>query len=167
MSLMAMPRASGSREFCRSELPLENLIQALYSRPGSLTQNIAQIFRIELGREGGRAHQIAKHNRQMPALELAGNVGLRCGSRGRGRWYRLLSVQNGVAEFLAMAEGKAKRCQVVVGQLRKRIAINIILGKCVGVAAKAEALEPVPQVAHRANGCSVPSTSEFMYYNNV
>ena len=115
-------------------------------------ENVAQIFRVELGREGGRTYQIAENNGQVPALELAGSVGLVRAAPGRGRRCRSLTFQNGVAQLLAMAEGHTERREVVLGQFRQRLAINVILGKDIGVTAKAEALEPLPQVAHWPNG---------------
>ncbi len=109
----------------------------------------AQVFRIEPGRERGRSHQIAEHDRQLTAL---GGVGRRAGSRRRGD----IRISREGAETgdrpeqaFAMAEDDAELFEVGVGQVGQDFGVDAVVAERRFVLAEPEASEPVPHVHSR------------------
>ena len=61
-----------------------------------------------------------------------------------------------------MPKGNTQCCEVLLGQIRQSLAINIIFSEYIDITAKSQALEPLLQVAHLANKrmISAPSARE-------
>ena len=109
--------------------------------------DVAQILRIEPGRELGRADQVAEHHGQVAALGQGDRAHRR--GRRRGRLHGgLAEGGNRAQQLLAVAERDAERGQVLVVEIRQDVEIDVVVGEDGSVAAEAELLEPLIDLRH-------------------
>ncbi len=108
--------------------------------------DLAQILGIELRRQRRRTDQVAEHHRELAALCAAGSrhwAGIRIRCRAgpqRG---------DGIEQLAAVSDrGDAEPDQIVGGQARQDLGVDVVLAECRLVAREPEALQPAPDVHH-------------------
>ena len=121
---------------------------------------IAPLLGIELRGNAGRAHQIAKHHREMAALaggfDRGGDRWRRHGGRdrrghdGRRRWCRRgCTAQFGdrLQQLLAMAERRdADVLEIIVGQPAQQLAVDVVGAEHLGILGETDPAEPTVDV---------------------
>jgi hypothetical protein len=106
--------------------------------------DFTQVLGVEPRRQRGRAHQIAEQHRQLAAFRATRrhlDVALRLA-------VRTTELCDRAQELLAVTEREPELLQVLVGQVRQDLAVDVVLGKDRPVAAEAQPFEPLVDVAH-------------------
>jgi hypothetical protein len=107
------------------------------------TDDRAQIFRVELRRERGRADQVAEHDgevatfRGLPGRRLDGGGGL-CGGCNR----RTAEGGNRLQQPLSVSERHAEFPEVPFAQLRQNLAVDLVRAEHRLILSEAEAPQP-------------------------
>ena len=106
--------------------------------------DFTQVLGVEPRRQRGRPNEIAEQHRQLAAL--------RCARRRLGFSLRAAvrpsELGDRAQELLAVAEREPELLQVLVGQVRQDLAVNVVLGKDRPVPAEPQPFEPLVDVAH-------------------
>ncbi len=109
--------------------------------------DLANLLRIDPFGHRRRTHEIAKHDRERPALRGVARRRLRPPLRGPVFFFE---SRDGGAKDAPVTERESKSPQVFVAQVRERLKADIMVGEWLGVAAETETLEPLRNVdAHR------------------
>ena len=100
----------------------------------------AHVLRIESGRQGSRAHQIADHHGEVTALGLAL---LSWFSHGLGHRERGPAEFRDRRQYLPpMPKRDPELFEVLIGQVAQDREIDIILGEALGVCSQTDRIEP-------------------------
>ena len=106
------------------------------------SQEFLQIFRIKAGGESRRAHEVAKHHRELSPFGVIAEpwAGLVCRRRRR-------ELANGVEDFPPMADSQdSDLLEIVGGQAEQDVEVDPVVAKCLLVGLQAEAAQPLPDV---------------------
>ena len=95
--------------------------------------DLAQVLRIETGREPGRIDQVDEHDGELAALRI--EAAARRNGRRRGLLRTRRQLGDRAQQPLAVAERHAELRQVLLAQQPKGVAVDRLLGKGVGVGA--------------------------------
>jgi hypothetical protein len=117
-------------------------------------QHLAQVLRIELARQLGRAHQIDEHHGQLPPLRDLRRLDSSCSvvlRRSRGR--RLFAEQGDCGEeLLSVAERfDPELLEIVIAQRAQALPVDGILGERLRILLKPMLGEPSTDVDHSRN----------------
>jgi hypothetical protein len=111
----------------------------------------AQILGIEARGQLGRADQITEQHGQLPAFRLDRSLrrSRRCGDRRPA----FVEPRDRIEQATAMADrGDAERDQVLGGQSRQNLAVNVMGAECLGVTFQAQIPQPGRDVHRRRPG---------------
>ena len=105
--------------------------------------DVAQVFRIETGRQAGRTDQVAEHHGELTAL----------GGRRFCRHIELLRLRlaqftDRAKQLAAIAQDDAEFLQILIGKVSENGKINSILGEARGVLRHAQPSEPFCNILH-------------------
>jgi hypothetical protein len=111
-------------------------------------KDAAQVLRIELRRQCGRADEVDEHHGELPAL---GGLRVRAsrhrGWRNRGR----AGVRNRLEQALAMPQRHTELFEIALGQLPEHLDVYFVVAENGLVAAKPEAAQPITDVHARVS----------------
>ena len=106
------------------------------------TQEFLQIFWIKAGGESSRAHEVAKHHRELPPFGVMRNLWARLVGRRRRR-----ERSNGIDDFPPVADGQDSHLfQIVSRQTGQDVKVDPVVAKRLLVGLQAEAAQPLPDV---------------------
>ena len=117
------------------------------------TQELLQILRIKAGGESRRAHEVAKHHRELsPFGVIAESWAASCACRRRRE------LANGIEDFPPMADRQDSDLLQIVGrQAAQDVEVDPVVAKCLLVGLQAEAAQPLPDV-HFASARAPPAS---------
>ena len=100
--------------------------------------DLAQILGIELRGKRGRAHEIAEHHRQLPAL------GGENGCRRLGHWSDIATQsRDGIEQFAAMTDRSNSECDQIIGrQAGHNRGVDIVVAEGGRVTLETQAAQP-------------------------
>jgi hypothetical protein len=149
MSAFSVPRVAEIDEYAVAHVAGDEAFVVLHPVAAGVLErrdDLAQILRVELRGESGRADQIAEHDRELAPL------GFPARRRGRGGWRFGNGGRVECAERFqhpqAIAEGDSELLQVLLGEVGQDIEADIVFGENVRVLTETMLLQPLCQFAH-------------------
>ena len=110
------------------------------------SQQLAQILRVVLAGQLGRANEIAEQHGQLPAFRLARGIAALRGGFGGGLRSFPGQLGNRAQEPAAEAERQPQLFQIPVGKLGQDIEVDVVSGEDLGELLQSDVLKPVVKI---------------------
>ena len=118
--------------------------------------HVAQVFRVDAGRERGRVDEVAEHHGERPSFAVAApRRRARVGVGGLTE-HREAACEDrdGLQELFAGSERNVETLQILLGKVGHDLEVDFVLGEAGRVLREAEPLEPLVDIASQVPICA-------------